>query len=374
MANIVDFLNQQTQTVNQIAEETFWRLIDDDEALRNEIAPGENYLTRELLLLKMQHSNPTIANIYAEEQEILNSRVRMQLNTQLLSNCKVGKQYTFKGMDFVEMNRLELLLNSYSGNTEAIREAIEDYFFGKADDLIPAIDDRAFQLCIWVLTTGNATFSDPLTKARYQLSYTTTPALMLPSLTGTARWTQSTGNALNDLDLHATAFYDRFGYYPREINMRERMIRDIANQAATRLAIAQKSGFPIAEGAAAPAPYYIKDEVVIELIQERLRGAKVRLVDDTYSEELENGDIVDRFFLPANTYFFSEPGLIERAYVPTVEKDFAEGVFTLAEEVSKLPRVERVAAVANVIPACFDSRKLAARQVSDSVSDLVTVP
>jgi len=110
------------------------------------------------------------------------------------------------------------------------------------------------------------------------------------------------------------------------------------------------------------------------MISARLRGAKVNLFDSAYSEEDALGNVIDKYYLPANTYFFAEPGLVEKAYVPTVEKDFAPGVFTLAEMVSKLPRVERVAAVANVIPFVTDARKLASRQVSDLAPNILVVP
>jgi len=121
-------------------DETFWRLTESQDGL-NGLIPTTSYLTRELFLLKQQHSKPTIANVYGEEQEIFNSRTRLTLNTELISNCKIGKQYTWKGMDFVEMDRLQnVTFNSYDG-ADAVRLAIENYFFGRAADLIPAIGD-----------------------------------------------------------------------------------------------------------------------------------------------------------------------------------------------------------------------------------------
>jgi len=375
MPSITDFLNQQTRTINRIVDETFWRLTESQDGL-NGLIPTTSYLTRELFLLKQQHSKPTIANVYAEEQEIFNSRTRLTLNTELISNCKIGKQYTWKGMDFVEMDRLQnVTFNSYDG-ADAVRLAIENYFFGRAADLIPAIDSRALLMAINVLITGSGTFTDPLTNAQYSLTYAnTSPALMLPALAGTARWTQpTTATALIDLENHGQAYYNRFGYFPKTLVMRYQMLRDIANQDATRTAIAQLRGFPIATGAAAPAYYYVEDAIVTDLITTRLRGASIILFDAGYSDEDALGNVTDKYYIPANTYFFLEPDLAERAYVPTVEKDFAPGVFTLAEMVSRLPRVERVAAVANVIPFVTDARKIASRQVSDLNSNLMIVP
>ena len=375
MPSITDFLNQQTRTINRIVDETFWRLTESQSVLDG-LIPTTSYLTRELFLLKYQHSRPTIGNVYAEEQEIYNSRTRLTLNTELISNCKIGKQYTWKGMDFVEMDRLQnVAFNSYDG-ADAVRLAIENYFFGRAADLIPAIDSRALLMAINVLLNGSSTFTDPLTNAQYSLTYAnTSPALLLPALAGTARWTQpTTATALTDLENHGQAYYNRFGYFPRTLVMRYQMLRDIANQDATRTAIAQLRGFPVASGAPAPAYYYVDDQAVTDLITTRLRGASIVLMDQAYSEEDALGNVVDKYFLPANTYFFTEPGLVEKAYVPTVEKDFAPGVFTLAEVVSRLPRVERVAAVANVIPFVTDPRKLASRQVSDLAPNLLVIP
>lgn len=374
MASITDFLNQNSRTVNRISDESYFRLTEDNDGIAG-VIPSVNYDDRDLLLLKMQTTPPTIANIYAEEQELLNSRVQMQLTTEALSNCKIGKQYTWKARDFEQMDKLERLMRSYNGATNGVAEAIEDYFFGRAEQLVPAIDQRATLIAITTMTTGSATFTDPLTNARYSLSYTITAALNPPALTGGARWTvPATANALGDLQAHAELFFDRFGYYPRTVVMRSQMIRDIAAQVSTRLALAQKAGNLVLEGQAPPIASFIEDAAIIELIKERTRCNDVVLFDGIYAEEDAQGNITLRYYLPSNTYFFSEPDLVEKAYVPTVEKDFAPGVFTLAEVVSRLPRVERVAAVVNVIPAVFDARKLAARRVSDVSDNAVVVP
>ena len=76
-----------------------------------------------------------------------------------------------------------------------------------------------------------------------------------------------------------------------------------------------------------------------------------------------DGTIVDKYYLDDNTYFFTEEGNMERAFTPTVERDFQPGIYVNSKVLNDAPRTERTVAVGNAIPAVFDARKLAARNV-----------
>jgi hypothetical protein len=109
---------------------------------------------------------------------------------------------------------------------------------------------------------------------------------------------------------------------------------------------------------------YLKDEQVIDMIKMRVRCQTVELFDAQYSEEAEDGTVTDKFFLPDNYYLFGRDGYLERALVPTVEKDFQPGVFVHSKVVEESPRQERTVAVANGIPLVVDERYIAARKVA----------
>jgi hypothetical protein len=64
---------------------------------------------------------------------------------------------------------------------------------------------------------------------------------------------------------------------------------------------------------------------------------------------------------------------MERAFVPTVEKDFQPGIFSLTEQKSIIPRREQMAGVANGVPAVFDARKICAQKVSNSTFTAGTI-
>ncbi|MBL1176894.1 hypothetical protein [Pantanalinema sp. GBBB05] len=362
--SIVAFYQSRKTGVDKIIDQTFFQLLTGTEAI-DSIIPSRNYLSRKLLLVKFKRHKPTIASVVGENQEIPATRPRATLSEDLFGNLKVGKKLVFEHEHFEMMHEMQMYLNSSGAMASQMVTEIERYFFGLAADLVPALDGTALMLALKVATTGTCTYTDPLTGAKVELTYPGTESTLLPSaLTSGNRWTQpSTADGLTNLETHAKAYYDIHGVFPPKLILHFSDFRDLASQNSTKIAKLRRSG------ADSTAPdvtgVYIEDAELIDMIRARVRCDEVIFFDAMYSEEQKNSsDPLDKYFLPEHYYFFGEDDLIERAYVPTVEKDFQPGVYLDSERVSKSPRKEQTVACANVLPFIGDPRKIAARKVA----------
>lgn len=362
-SSIVEFFNRRKRTVDAIVDQTFWRLMEPT-GLLDTLFPVVNYPDRMLLLMKFKHSKPTIASIVAEEQELPIGRNRVELTEEYLNNLKIGKQYLFTARDFELMEKLETSLGQ-SGRGAQLVPMLEEYFFGIAAHLPVSIVEKHSVLTFQVALTGSCTFTDPLTKARFNVTYPgTIPALLPAALTTTARWGQSaTADGLGNIETHATAWYEEFGQWPTVLVMRWKNLRELANQRSVKRAFLSRSG-NVGGSDADVDSVYLTDAAVIDLITERMRGGRVEIFDGMYSEEAANGTVTDKYFLPDDTYFFPEPGNLERAIVPCVENNMNPGLYVAARVLNDAPRQERIAGVANGLPFLKDSRKIAARKVN----------
>lgn len=359
--SIADFFNRETRSVTQLIDETFFRLMEGTSDLDRQM-PATSYATTKLLMLRMTASKPTIASIVAPGQEIPIQRQRMTLSEETVGRCKVGKQYVWTETWYDQLRELDLY-RQQANNSEIISK-IEQAFFNVGVELIPSLFEKITVLAMQVATTGACDFVDPLSKAKFNLSYTDRTSLILPALTTTARWNQAaTANGLRNLYDHAKQYFDQFGQWPTEITMRWQMVRDLGDQTTTKAAALSKRG---ASGmtAADTDALFLTDEEIIDLIKGRTKCTTVTLVDGQYSEEQEDGTVLDKYYLADNTYYFSTNGFIERANVPTVEKDFQAGAYQKTTLLSDAPKRERTVAVANFVPFCPDPRKLAARKVA----------
>jgi hypothetical protein len=361
--SIANYINRNTRTIAQIVDQTFKRLLESTTAL-DSVMPTTNYMDRMLLLIKYKAHRPTIAQVVAEEQEIPPTRPRATLDEQTLGNLKLGKKLVWKARDYELMDRLMNLAAQSGPRGSQMEMEIKRIFFGQIADLVPAITEALTVRAIEIATTGSSIFTDPLTGARVNIAYTVDPSLVLTAQPAAARrWTTpATCTPLADLESHSLAYYNLLVEWPQKIFLHFNTLRDVANSVEAKTAYLRTMG----ADAAAPdtGGVYLKDEQVIDLIKTRCRCQSVELFDAQYSEETEGGDPVDRFFLPENTYFFAKDGYMERAFVPTVEKDFAPGIFQHTKVVEEAPRQERSVAVANCIPFVADERYIAARRVA----------
>jgi hypothetical protein len=348
--------------VAQIVDQTFFRLLETT-TLIDQLMPSRNYVDRKLLLLKLVRHKPTVASIVAEEQEIPPSRPRAQLSEELLGNLKLGKKLEFKARDFELMYDLMRYARESGSRGAQMETEIKKHFFGLVADLTPPIFEKMTVLSFKIATTGGCTFTDPLTGARVELTYDDTIANHFPAaLAGNNVWTNPASTPLANLEKHARDYFNNLGMWPQRVVMRFNMLRNIADTNEAKTAWMRSIG----ADSAAPdlAGVYLSDEQTIDLIKRRTRSSTVELIDIQYSEEQENGDIIDKYFLEDNYYFFAKDGMLERAFVPTVEKDFQPGVFLHSKVVEEAPRRERSVSVANGVPLVIDPRYLAARKVA----------
>jgi hypothetical protein len=359
-ASIVEFLGRNTRTITQIVDQTFFRLLEPM-TLIDQIMPSTNYVARELLILKLVRHRPTVASIVAEEQEIPPSRPRAQLNEELLGVLNLGKKLEFKARDYELMYDLMRYAREAGARGAQMEAELKKHFFGLVADLIPPIYEKMTVLSLKIATTGSCVFTDPLTGARVDLSYDDTIANHFPAaLAGNNVWTNVASTPLANLEKHARDYFNNLGMWPQRVVMRFSMLRNIADTTEAKVAWLRNNG----NSADDPTGVYLSDEQVIDMVRRRTRCQSVDLLDIQYSEEQEDGTIVDKYFLEDNYYFFARDGFLERAFVPTVEKDFAGGVFLNSKVVEEAPRRERSVAMANGVPMVADPRYLAARKVA----------
>lgn len=364
MTSIVEFFDRQKRRVDTIVDETFFRLTQDQEDAINQIFPIVNYPDRELLLLKMV-KHMTAGYFVSEEQDIPAVRPRSTLREELIGNQKIAKRHVFTARDFELMNKMELYMSATGPRAAGMVDEINRYFFGVTADLVPALQQIFTWIMFQVVTKGSVDYTDPLTGYKVQLTYPNLISALFPAaLTGNDAWTQpSTANGLRNLEQHAEDWFNEFGMWPNCVVLRWQMIRDLAAQETTKNAYLSMSGIrPATDNDLSTV--YIDDDPVVEMIQRRTRCQKVVLIDAQIEIENADGTITPKYYLEDNTYTFLQDGNQERAIVPSVEKDFEQGVYTLAEVQNKAPRREQVLALQNSIPYVKDDRKLAARKVA----------
>lgn len=363
MNSVAEYLTREKRAIDKFVDQTFFRLLEGTAPV-DALMPRTNYIDRALLILKMVYHKPTIASLVAEEQEIPASKPQTQITEDLLSNCKIGKQIIWKARDFEMMQKMKLMAGQMGNLGNQVIQGLEKHYFGQIADLIPSINEKAMVLTMRIATGQTATFEDPLSGAKFTLSYPDTIAAHLPAaLTTTARWSQpTTATPLQNLEDHATAIYNNLGQWMPTNVMHFTTLRQIANTTEAKVAKLRKMGSDTATPDV--TGMYLSDQEVMDLIMERTRCTNVVLFDAQYSEEAADGTITDKYYLPENYYIFARPGYIEQAFVPTVEKDFAPGIYQNSRVLNDAPRVERSVAVGNMIPACFDPRFLAARKVA----------
>jgi hypothetical protein len=365
-SSIIDFYNRQSYKVAKIVDQTFFQLLLDDTSIFQRIAPVQNYVDTALLIMRMSRSKPTIASLVGDEQELPNSRSRVKLSEETLSEARIGKQHVFTNNDFKAFKKFQEAVERAA--QPSLVKQFEEVFFGIAADLAPAIIEKMTVLLMEVLTTGSCNYTDPLTKVKMVLSYDEVISSGVNQLMFTAApisqddWGAITANGLATLETDAMSHYRNFGTFPPTMYMRWNLMRDLANQTSTKRAVAERRGYGLETEASINA-MYIEDQEVLDLIRQRTRGSAVEFLDSMYSEEAESGVITDKYFLDDKRYFFAADGNAERSFVPTPERDFQPGIYTKAKEIDDAPRIERIAGVGAGIPTVFDARKLAARRV-----------
>lgn len=323
---------------------------------------------RELLIARMSHRKLPMAQILAPNEEVKAVRPQMTLIEILNKNIKLGQKLVWTERDFELLNRLETQVAAGGPGAATARQAIQDYFFGNVQQLVPSVYEKSLFLAMRVAVTGNCNYTDPISGEQVAISYSPTSGHIAATLTGNARWSQSTNASctpLANLEAHARTVYNNTGRWPQAVVMREANMRQVADSNEAKTAVLRKMGAdstnPDLTGV------YIGDAQARDLILERTRATELIMFDAQYTEDSAAGTQSDGYFLPDDYYLFIyEPGYIERAFVPTVERDFAPGLYQINEIESRLPRREYSAIAGCFVPFVRDERYIVARNVNNT--------
>lgn len=368
--NLIQYLTGPylAKLLQQTVDETDMKLRESTTELDRQ-CPSKQYAARELAMMRFRKGRPTIASVVAPAQSIPNSSpTRLDLNVENIGKLKVGKQRVWDERD---AEHFQNLFNQL-GNRPELRAALEETYMTTMAELTEAIYQRGLMISMQIQTSGMAVFTDPLTDYEVSIDYSdrTYPQLFPADLAGGALWSaDATATGLEDLKQHAEAWSEAFLEPPAEVTMKRAQLRQLAEQVST------KEIFLARRGAENPSTTMIEkqwltDDEMVELVQVYTRAARVTVLGatpqsgHTYLEEVKNGLPVERSFLPDDSYYFSAANNVERAWVPTHEKNFAPGIYTLSETKEQAPRLDRTVAVACMIPLVLDARKLAARKVA----------
>ena len=370
MASIYEFLERRENkdVWREQVDQTDWRLLNPvDRSRLDRLIPATSYPSRSILLNRMVTHRPTLATIIAEDAEVPPSRPQMILNEELLGNCKIGKKYAWNERDQKQLLELQ------QGNLpQATKIAIENYFFGNIAGLVPAIYDKSMVMAMAIALTGSADFTDPISKAKFKISYSLTSGHVPADLAGAALWSApTTCTPLTNLSDHAEVVYNTLGKFPDSVMMRRVQLRQVAASNEAKVAWLAKYG---GSGSTAQdiTGIFLTDKMVMELIGERVNPfgmAEVIINDAKYSEELANGTISDKNFMANGAlngyYTFGWDGYIERGFVPTIENRLAQGIYVVnGQKTDDVPHRYWTTAAANFVPVVRDPRYIASRKVS----------
>jgi hypothetical protein len=349
-------------------DQTDWRLLNPvDRSRLDRLIPATSYPSRSILINRMTYHRPTLATIIAEDAEVPPSRPQMTLNEELLGNCKIGKKYQWNERDQKQLLELQ------QGNLpQTLKQAIENYFFGNIAGLVPAIYDKSMRLAMDIALTGSCTFTDPISKVKFSMSYPVTSGHIPTALAGGDLWSApTTCTPLTNLETHAETVYNTLGMFPSSVSMHRAQLRQVAASNEAKIAWLTRTG---GSGTTSQdlTGVFLSDRQVMELIGERVNPfgmAEVIINDAKYSEEQSNATISDKFYLAvgANTgyYQFGWDGYIERAFMPTIENRLASGIFVVnGQKTDDVPFRYWTTAVANFVPVVKDPRYIAARKVA----------
>jgi hypothetical protein len=371
MASFLEFFNRRKRSVDEMIDKTYFRLLENTAPI-DALIPAENYADQSLLIAEIEGARPTLANIVANDQEIPASRQNIIVSEREFRPYFAGKRITWTSRDFDQLNRLQDMVGAGRASS-AFAMAIEQSFFKRMVDLVPSVYERSLVFAMQALCGQAIDYTDPITKARFQLTYTGTIAGHLPAaLTSTARWSQpTTCTPLANLQSLAETVYGTtattgIGVWMDTLIMHWRTLRQVADSTEAKTAWLRKQG----ADSATPdvAGVYLSDEMTMDMIKERARVANIILFDAQYSEENEDGTTTSSEFFPADYIAFvhSQRKMIKRAFVPVIGADGRQtaGVAQVTKNNQDIPYREWTTVLGACIPAVLDARYLVARKVA----------
>lgn len=383
MPSIIELVNNQPGVVQRAIDLQLSTVSSTGEVYRdgypdpalNRFFPFVQYSDPILALLKMRSYTPTVGYVVATDGDIPQDSERLTVTQETFGNFKLAKSRLITEEDFIVARQAEQL--AMSGNGQAA-EAIRNMFLAVPAMLTQSLINLHTVMSVQVACTGICNYADPTSGITANLSYASQiPNGNLPSaLTGTSVWSNwANANGINDIVGHMNAYYDNLKKFPPFIVMSRKTANDLRNQNSTKAIVARNTGVLMEVGtpdAAAigqlPPPSL---EAVSDAINQRIiagggqMGTTQIIVSDAfYYQRGANVTGTQTLpYIPANYYFFATDNFIERAIVPTASNNFAGGLVTTTEIVSKEPPQEKITVAGRGFPLVPDPRFIGARKV-----------
>ncbi|MFM7372909.1 MAG: hypothetical protein ACKO2Z_35030, partial [Sphaerospermopsis kisseleviana] len=380
MPSIIELINNQPGVVQRAIDLQLATVSSTGEVYRdgypdpalNRFFPFVNYSDPVLALLKMRSYTPTVGYVVATDGSVPQDSERLTVTQETFGNFKLAKSRVITEEDFIVARQAEQL--ALSGNGQAA-EAIRNMFLAVPAMLTQSLINLHTVMTLQVACTGICNYVDPTSGVTANLSY----ASQVPSgnlataLTSTAVWSNwANANGINDIVSHMNDYYNNLKKFPPFIVMSRKTANDLRNQNSTKVIVARNSGVIMEVGtpdAAAigqlPPPSL---EAVSDAINKRLlagggqNGTVQIIVSDGfyYQRGANTSGTLTLPYIPANYYFFATDNYIERAIVPTASNNFAGGLVTTTEIISKEPPQEKITVAGRGFPLVPDPRFIGA--------------
>ena len=366
--------------VDKLIDQTDWELgylndravrgdggVERPSSIIDEIFPTVAYQSRQLLLNKYK-GNMVVASIIGPDDALPTKRGKSEVTEERLARTFIGCQHVWSHGEYEMLRDLELFAAAGPENV-ATANALEDHIIGVAGQMPIALDAKHLILLMHGATKGTYTYTDPLTTLEVVMTFNDTVAAHLPAAPATL-WNDVGATGLAHLEGLAEAYRNTRGVKPRILLMHYDELKDLSEQTATKAQIAAKMGTDSTNNANLyveanynPNTYEVEPGMLLDAIRARVGPVRVYVFDAKYTEEDKDGNKTDDYFLPKGYIMFANPGMGERARLPFKERDWNAGVRVLTEEISKMPKQERIAAMTAGVPFIPDGRDICAQPV-----------
>ena len=383
MPSIIELVNNQPGVVQRAIDLQLSTVSSTGEVYRdgypdpalNRFFPFVQYSDPILALLKLRSYTPTVGYVVATDGDIPKDSERITVTQETFGNFKLAKSRLITEEDFIVARQAEQL--ALTGNGQAA-EAIRNMFLAVPAMLTQSLINLHTVMSLQVACTGACNYADPVSGITANLSYIgqIPNGNLASALTGSAIWSNwVTANGITDIVNHMNDYYNNLKKFPPFIVMSRKTANDLRNQNSTKAIVARNTGVLMEVGAPdaaavgqLPPPSL---EAVSDAINKRLiagggqYGTTQIIVSDAFY--YQRGATVSGTqtlpYIPANHYFFATDNYIERAIVPTASNNFAGGLVTTTEIVSKEPPQEKITVAGRGFPLVPDPRFIGARKV-----------
>lgn len=382
MPSIIELVNNQPGVVQRAIDLQLSTVSSTGEVYRdgypdpalNRFFPFVQYSDPILALLKLRSYTPTVGYVVATDGDIPQDTERLTVTQETFGNFKIAKSRLITEEDFIVARQAEQL--AMSGNGQAA-EAIRNMFLAVPAMLTQSLINLHTVMTLQVACTGACNYVDTISNVTANLSYVSQVpnGNLATALTGNSvwsNWTNATG--ITDIVNHMNDYYTNLKKFPPYIVMSRKTANDLRNQNSTKVIVARNTGVLTEVGtpdAAAigqlppPSLQAVSDAINKRIIAGGGQYGSVEIIvsDAFYYQRGATGGTLTLPYIPANYYFFATDNYIERAIVPTASNNFAGGLVTTTEIVSKEPPQEKITVAGRGFPLVPDPRFIGSRKV-----------